>query len=115
VQAEERLAMGKYWADGCEPDMIFTTSAGTYVCRSNLRSRHFKPLLEAAGLPDMRIYDLRHSAASLLLALGEHPKVVQERLGHSSIALTMDTYSHVMAGMQAGATNRLAAALAASS
>jgi integrase len=63
----------------------------------------------------MRVYDLRHSAASLLLALGEHPKVVQERLGHSSITLTKDTYSHVLEGMQQQATPRLSDALAASS
>ena len=110
-QAAEQLALGKYWADGCEPDLIFTTSVGTYLRQSNLHRRHFKPALTAAKLPDMRMYDLRHSAATILLALGENPKIVQERLGHSSITLTMDTYSHVLEGMQQQATLRLAEAL----
>ena len=58
------------------------------------------------------MYDLRHSAASLLLALGENPKVVQERLGHSTITLTMDTYSYVLEGLQQQATSRLEQAFA---
>ena len=111
-QAEERLVVGQYWADGCEPDLIFTSSTGTYLRQSNVHRRHFKPMLEKAQLPDMRMYDLRHSAASLLLALGENPKVVQERLGHSTITLTMDTYSHVLEGMQQQATSRLEQAFA---
>ena len=57
-------------------------------------------LLADAGLPDMRFYDLRHSMATILLVAGIHPKVVQERLGHSSIAMTMDVYSHVLPSMQ---------------
>jgi integrase len=97
-QVKERLGFGEHWADGCEPDMIFTSAWGTYLRPSNLHRRHFKPLLELAKLPNMRIYDLRHSSASLLLALGENPKVVQERLAHSSITLTMDTYSHLLEG-----------------
>nr|MBA2701958.1 tyrosine-type recombinase/integrase [Chloroflexota bacterium] len=55
----------------------------------------FHGLLERAGLPRVRFHDLRHTAATLLLASGTHPKLVQELLGHSSIALTLDTYSHV--------------------
>ncbi|MBA2671405.1 MAG: site-specific integrase [Gemmatimonadetes bacterium] len=109
-QAEERLKIGEYWADGCEDGLMFTSSIGTYLRLSNLHRRSFKPLLEVAKLPPMRIYDLRHSSASLLLALGENPKVVQERLGHASITLTMDTYSHVLEGMQQQATDRLGAA-----
>ena len=53
------------------------------------------------------MYDLRHSCATLLLAAGEHPKVVQERLGHSSIVLTLDTYSHLLPGLQQRASERL--------
>ncbi len=68
---------------------------------------------EAAGLPDMRLYDLRHTAATLRLVNGEHPKVVQEMLGHASITLTMDTYSHVLPGMQEESAARLDALLAA--
>ena len=57
------------------------------------------------------LYGLRHSHASLLLAAGEHPKVVQERLGHASIQLTLDTYSHVVEGLQERASERLEALL----
>jgi integrase len=60
-------------------------------------------------------YDLCHSHATLLLANGEHPKVVSERLGHASVTLTLDTYSHVLPGMQEGATERLNALLSQAS
>ena len=53
-----------------------------------------------AKLPAMRFHDLRHTAATLMLAAGEHPKVVQEMLGHSNISMTMDTYSHMLPTMQ---------------
>jgi integrase len=69
---------------------------------------HFKRLLKQAGLPSgIRAYDLRHSAATLLLSLGEHPKIVAERLGHSSVTLTLDTYSHVLPDMQEWSAARL--------
>ncbi|HVD17007.1 MAG TPA: tyrosine-type recombinase/integrase [Actinomycetota bacterium] len=57
------------------------------------------PLLERAGLPRLRFHDLRHSAATLLLARGVHPKVVSELLGHTQIGITLDLYSHVSATM----------------
>lgn len=60
----------------------------------------FYKLLDQAQLPRMRFHDLRHSAATLLLAMGVHPKIVQDLLGHSNIATTMDTYSHVLPSMQ---------------
>jgi integrase len=59
----------------------------------------FKPLLKRAGLPDIRFHDLRHTCATLLLSRGHHPKLVQELLGHASVALTLDRYSHVLPGM----------------
>ncbi len=110
-QVEERLAAGENWGAKTEPNIIFTTSTGTYIRQSNLHRRHFKPILKVAGLPDMRPYDLRHSAASILLALGENAKVVQERLGHANVGMTLNTYSHVLKGMQEQATARLATAL----
>ena len=74
----------------------------------NLTRRHFKPILKRAELPaTFRLYDLRHSCATLLLAVGENPKVVAERLGHASIVLTLDTYSHVLPSMQQAATEKL--------
>jgi integrase len=70
--------------------------------------RHFKPILKKAELPEnIRMYDLRHTCATLLLAEGENPKVVSERLGHATIVLTLDTYSHVLPSMQEAATEKL--------
>ena len=69
--------------------------------------RHFKPLLKSAGLPDCRMYDLRHTAATLLLAAGEDLKVVSDRLGHASIVLTADTYAHVSLETQQRTVGRL--------
>ncbi len=66
---------------------------------SNLRKRSFAPLLKKAKLPHIRFHDLRHTCATLLLAQGTHPKYVQELLGHATIAITLDTYSHVLPGM----------------
>jgi integrase len=56
-------------------------------------------LLKRAELPDIRFHDLRHTCATLLLSRGHHPKLVQELLGHASVALTLDRYSHVLPGM----------------
>ncbi len=61
----------------------------------------FRRALASADLPLMRIHDLRHTAATLLLARGVHPKVVQELLGHSTVTLTLDTYSHVVPALHA--------------
>ena len=67
----------------------------------------FKKLLKTADLPDIRFHDLRHSAATLLLGLGVHAKVVQEMLGHTQISMTMDIYSHVLPSMQQDAVSKL--------
>jgi integrase len=75
--------------------LVFTSSLGTPLYERNVR-REFETILMAAGLPSMRIHDLRHTCASLFLAQGVHPRVVMETLGHSQISLTLDTYSHVM-------------------
>jgi integrase len=69
--------------------------------------------LRHAGLPDIRVHDLRHTAASLLLLKGTHPKVVQEMLGHSTITLTLDTYSHVAPGLHAEAAKKMDSLFAA--
>jgi integrase len=65
----------------------------------NLTARSFKPILTRAGLPDIRLHDLRHTCATLLLSRGVHPKFVQELLGHATISITLDTYSHVLPSM----------------
>ena len=62
---------------------------------TNVRRRFFEPLLKCAGLPGIRFHDLRHTAATLLLGEGVHPKIVSERLGHSRVGITLDLYSHV--------------------
>jgi integrase len=68
-------------------------------------------LLKKAGLPDMRLHDLRHSIATILLSMGVHPKVVQELLGHKQISMTMDTYSQVLPTMQKEAMSKMNDAL----
>jgi len=85
----------------------FYTIIRTQLRKNNLIRRWFKPLLEKAGLPEIRFHDLRHTAATLLLTLGVHPKVVQERLGHSQISVTLDTYSHVLPSLQKQAASKL--------
>jgi integrase len=76
--------------------LVFTTDTGAPINPSNLRQRSFAPLLKRAGLPHMRFHDLRHTCATVLLSRGVHPKFVQELLGHANIAITLDTYSHVI-------------------
>ena len=95
-----------------EGEMIFSTVDGTPLSERNVIVRHFKPLLSAVGLPEtLRLYDLRHTHATLLLIAGTNPKIVSERLGHSSITLTLDTYSHVLPGMQRESASKLNAML----
>ena len=86
--------------------LIFTTATGKPISPSNLQ-KAFKDEAVKAGLPKIRFHDLRHTSATLLLAGGVHPKVVQERLGHSHISLTLDTYSHVLPTMQEEAAEKL--------
>ncbi len=69
--------------------------------------RIFKKFLKDASLPEIRFHDLRHTAASLMLQEGIHPKIVQERLGHSRVSLTLDIYSHVLPAMQQEAAAKL--------
>ncbi len=103
-QLEERLKLKEIYND---LDLVFATTLGTPMIRRNLTKRHFKPLIKKAEVKDIRLYDLRHTTATLLLLAGENPKVVSERLGHSSVMLTLDTYSHVLPSMQESATNKL--------
>jgi integrase len=90
---------------------VFTNSIGGPLRRSHFHRNDFKPMLKHAELPDIRFHDLRHTSATLLLTQGIHPKVVQERLGHAHISLTLDTYSHVVPSMQADAATRMDAML----
>jgi integrase len=96
IQQLERQVAGDRWI---ENDLVFPSSIGTPIEDTNLLKR-FKGLLNQAGLPDIRFHDLRHTAATLMLLQGIHPKVVQERLGHSDISMTLSIYSHVLPSMQ---------------
>lgn len=88
--------------------LVFATRSGLPYSTRNVIDDFFKPILEAAELPNkIRLYDLRHTCATLLLLQGVHPKVVSERLGHASVTLTLDTYSHVLPTMQREATEKL--------
>jgi integrase len=103
-QAAERDAAAEKWT---EHDLVFTTNVGEPLDYRAVARRHFKKVLEAAKLPSIRPYDLRHTSATLLLGAGENIKVVSERLGHASAALTLDVYSHVLPHMQQRAAERL--------
>jgi len=107
-QNEERLGMGTLWQDN---NLVFPTLTGTTMSGTNLLGRHFKPLLKRAGLPPIRLHDLRHTCATILLMAGKHPKYVQELLGHASISITLDTYSHVIEGMDGGLADAMDEAL----
>jgi integrase len=79
--------------------LVFTSDSGAPLNPSNIRTRNLRRLTQKAALPDIRFYDLRHTCATLLLSRNVHPKIVQEMLGHATVAITLDTYSHVLPGM----------------
>lgn len=107
-QLEEALRAGPLYKD---QGLVFAGEAGGIINPSNLRQRSFKPLLKKAGLPDVSFHDLRHTCASLLFQRNVHPKFVQELLGHSSVAVTLDTYSHMLPGMGGEAADAMGDAL----
>jgi integrase len=107
IQEQEKLLAGSRWQ---EADYVFTTGIGTPMEPRNLE-RAYRQILALAGLHHIRIHDLRHTAATLLLTQGVHPRVVMELLGHSQIAITMNTYSHVVPALMKEAANQMDAAL----
>jgi integrase len=107
-QMEQMERLGDLYED---QSLVFTTERGTLVNPTNPRERYFAPLLKKAGLPAFRFHDLRHTCATLLLSRNVNPKIVSEMLGHASIAITLDTYSHVLPNMQDGAVKALEDAL----
>jgi integrase len=107
-QLDEIDRAGSLWG---ENGLIFASEAGDPLDRRNLTTHRFKPLLEQAGLPQIRFHDLRHTCATLLLGKNVNPKIVSEMLGHASIAITLDTYSHVLPTMQNSAANAMEDAL----
>jgi Site-specific recombinase XerD len=102
-QAEAKLADGRKWKD---QDLVFPGRLGEPMAPSWVKS-NWNQIRLKAHVPEMRFHDLRHMHATLLLNMGVHPKVVSDRLGHSGIQVTMDTYSHVMDGLQAEAIKGL--------
>jgi integrase len=109
-QAGEKLKAGPLYAD---EGLVFAGEAGGLLNPSNVRQRSFLPLLERAGLAGQGItfHDLRHTCASLLFQRNVHPKFVQELLGHASVAITLDTYSHMLPGMGGEAADAIGEAL----
>jgi len=107
-QLEVKLKAGPRWQ---EHEYVFCTSIGTHLHPDRDALLQLKSLLRKAKLPEIRFHDLRHSAATLLLSMGVHPKVVQEILGHSRVTMTLDVYSHVLPTMQQEAMNKLNDAL----
>jgi integrase len=103
VQLQQRLAVGPAYADD---ELVFASASGNPLSRGNVRTS-FLRLTRKAGISGVRFHDLRHTAATLMLAAGVHPKIVSERLGHATISITLDTYSHVLPGMQREAANLL--------
>ena len=106
-QLEARLAAGKRWQD---TGLVFSTPTGTALDPRNI-TRAFKAILVAQKLPPIRIHDLRHSCATLLLVQGVSPRVVMETLGHSQVSLTLNTYSHVLPALQEDAAAKMDAIL----
>ncbi|MCL5110772.1 MAG: site-specific integrase [Chloroflexi bacterium] len=98
-----RLQKGPLWKDN---DLVLPSEVGTPLEDTRIRIVFFR-VCDRAAVPRIRPYDLRHSCASLLLAAGANPKVVAERLGHSSVALTLTTYSHVLPTLQKDAADTL--------
>ncbi len=108
-QAERRLLLGPAW-DTTAGDLVFDRGDGRLI-HVDSPGDALDRLAERRGLPRMRFHDLRHTMATVGLVEGVHPKVIQERLGHSSIAMTLDRYSHVSAELQRAGAERLDAAL----
>ncbi|MDP8977000.1 MAG: site-specific integrase [Actinomycetota bacterium] len=105
AQLHERLAWGPSWAD---TGLVFTRPDGAMIHPQRL-SKWFAQ--RARGLPPIRLHDLRHSWATAAPAAGVHPKIVSERLGHATVSITLDTYSHVLPGMDADAAELVAASI----
>jgi integrase len=110
-QLQERLQLGPAWD---AHDLVFANELGRPIEAQNMIRRSFYPLLERAGLPRIRFHDLRHSTATLLLTSGVHPKVVSEILGHATIGITLDTYSHVLPAMHREAVGAMSSLLSGS-
>lgn len=106
-QGQDRLLVGSAWID---TGLVFTTAVGGLLHPRNI-VRAFDLAVERAGVPRIRIHDLRHTAATVALREGVHPKLVREMLGHANVAITLDTYSHASEDMHKVASERIGRAL----
>ena len=107
--SEELARHLSQWPPG--PDgFVFAAPEGGPLRRTNFRRRSWLPAVRASVDEPLRSHDLRHTHAAMLIAQGEHPKVIQLRLGHSSIQVTLDTYGHLFEGLDEAAADRLDAA-----
>jgi integrase len=112
-QLEEQMRLAGLWQDH---GLVFPSEFGSLFNPSNLRNRSFKRIKARAGVrADLRFHDLRHTCATLLLREGVNPKVVSEMLGHASVTITLNTYSHVLPDMQDSAANAMESAMGAMS
>lgn len=95
-QIEYKLLLGQTYHD---LDLVFARKNGKPIQPTEM-ARNYRKVVSSTDLPYIRFHDLRHTHATLLLQKGVHPKIVSERLGHSTIGITMDTYTHVLPNMQ---------------
>jgi integrase len=109
-QAAEREKMGEHWHN---LDLVFPTTVGTLALCQHFYKRVYRPLVAQADIPPIRFHDLRHGAATLLIAAGVPLPVVSQILGHSTIKVTADLYTHVNLAMQQPATDAMDALLGA--
>jgi len=109
TQLEHRLEVGEEWQDW---DLVFCGPLGQPITEKAVRGP-FHRMLAQIGLPPIRLHDLRHSAATLLLSQGVHPRIVQDLLGHSTISLTLDVYSHMLPNLQKEAADKMDAIFSA--
>jgi integrase len=104
-QLLERLQAGKRYQNN---NLVFSTPTGEPLYPTNVHRRHFRPLIKSSRLnPALRLYDLRHSFATLSLAAGVEPKMVSYALGHASVAFTLDVYCHMVEKMRLNAAGKL--------
>lgn len=107
IAAAGRADAGRSRLAGGRPGLHQSNALGGPLRANHVLQRQFTPLLKQAGLPLIRFHDLRHTAATLMLRQGIHPKIVAGMLGHSTVSMTLDIYSHVIPDMQRGATEAL--------
>jgi integrase len=115
--ARRRVPLPRFLADelaGYQPHpydaeaLVFTGPDGGPLRHRNFYGCHFRPAIAQAGLPDgLRFHDLRHTYAALLIAEGAHARALMERMGHSSITVTLNTYGHLLPGLEAHLTDAL--------